>query len=401
MKKKLSVIAVLATLSAGAYAADAPAASNAPTLSQVLDASGISLSGYMDFAYNSMNTTGLFVSAPAGPLPGGVAGNSRIFDTPGATQGKNFSAFNLQQAAVIISKQPKEGFGGYVNVTAGEDAATIASAGLGANTSVHAADLTQAYASYATGGLTVIGGKFATLAGAELITTPSNTNYSRAWMFGWGPYTHTGVRATYVINDKATVIAGVNNGFDQVYATTGTRTSEVSVVLAPVSMFSLALTNYHGKEITNAAIAGTRNYTDVVATLNATDKLNFVADYANGKQDNASLPSGAIGQAKWKALALYGNYHFTDTSRVSVRHENFDDPDGYRSNLTTGPNLTGLPLGQKLKANTLTFGYAPAKNMEVRLEARYDWSTQAAFLKADGTGAKNQTSYAVETVYQF
>ena len=111
MIKKLSVIAVLATLSAGAYAADAPA----PTLSQVLDASGISLTGYMDMAYNSMNTTGLFVNAPTGPIPGGMAGNSRIFDTPGATQGKDFSAFNMQQAAVIIAKQPKEGLGGYVN----------------------------------------------------------------------------------------------------------------------------------------------------------------------------------------------------------------------------------------------------------------------------------------------
>ncbi len=386
MKKKLSVTAVLATLSAGAFAADAPA--SVPTLSQVLDASGVSISGYMDMAYNSMNTTGLFVNAPAGPVVGGMPGNSRIFDTPGATQGKNFGAFNLQQAAVIISKLPKEGVGGYINVTAGEDAPTVASNGLGTTN----ADLTQAYVSYATGNLTVIGGKFATLAGAELITSPSNKNYSRAWMFGWGPYTHTGVRATYVINDKVTVIAGVNNGFDQVYATTGQRTSELSVVLAPVSMFSLAVTNYHGREVTNAVTgqAGTRNYTDVVATVNATDKLNFVADYANGKQDNAAVAAGGTGQAKWKALALYGNYQFTDAWRLSLRHENFDDPDGYRSG-----------IAQKLKSNTLTVGYALAKNFEVRLETRYDWSNQAAFLKADGTGTRNQTSYAVETVYQF
>lgn len=403
MRKKLSVIAVLAALSASAYA-DTPAGASAPavpTLSQVLDASGITMSGYLDFAYNTMNTTGLFVNAPTGPLSGGVAGNSRIFDTPGATQGKDFSAFNLQQAAIIIAKQPKEGFGGYVNVTAGEDAATIASAGLGSNTSVHAADLTQAYASYATGNLTVIGGKFATLAGAELITSPSNKNYSRAWMFGWGPYTHTGVRATYVVNDKLTVIGGINNGFDQVYATTGQRTSELSVVVTPLSLLSLALTNYHGKEISNAGLAGTRNYTDAIATINATDKLNFVADYANGKQDNANLPTGAIGQAKWKSLAMYANYQFTDMWRASYRHENFDDPDGYRSNLTTGPALTGLPLGQNLKSNTLTVGYAPAKNLEIRAEARYDWSTQAAFLMANGAGRSNQTSYAVETVYQF
>lgn len=402
MKSKFPVVAVLAAFTGSVYAdnnADPPVP--APTLSHVLDASGISLSGYMDVAYNKMNSTGLFVNAPAGPLSGGVAGNSRIFDTPGATQTKDFSAFNLQQAAITVSKLPKQGAGGYVNITAGQDAATIASSGLGSNTSVHSADLTQAYASYASGSLTVIGGKFATLAGAEVITSPSNKNYSRAWMFGWGPYTHTGVRATYVINDKVTVIAGVNNGFDQAISTTGTRTSEVSLVLAPVSLFSLALTNYHGKEMTNAGLAGTRNYTDAIATLNATDKLSFIADYALAKQDNANLPTGTIGQAKWKALALYANYQFTDAWRASYRHENFDDPDGYRSNLTTGLNLTGTPLGQKLKSNTLTVGYAVDKTLELRAEGRYDWSSQAAFLQSNGTGRSNQTSYAVEAVYQF
>jgi Putative beta-barrel porin-2, OmpL-like. bbp2 len=386
MKIKLSVMAVLATLSAGAYAADAPV----PTLSQVLDASGISLTGYTDVAYSKMNTTGLFVGAPAGPIVGGMAGNSRIFDTQGATQGKDYSGFSLHQAAFTLSKQPKEGVGGLVNVTAGEDAATVASNGLGANTSAHSADLTQAYMSYATGGLTVIGGKFATLAGAELITSPSNSEYSRAWMFGWGPYTHTGVRATYVINDKVTVIGGVNNGFDQAYATTGTRTSELSLVLAPVSMFTLAVTNYHGKEVAATATGGTRNYTDVLATLNATDKLNFVADYANAWQDNANTAAGTIGRAKWKALALYANYQLTDAVKLSYRHEGFNDPDGYRSG-----------IAQNLKSNTIDVGYQVAKPLLLRAELRKDTSSVASFQKADGTGTNSQTSFALESIYTF
>ena len=388
MKLKLTVLATLAALSGGAYAADAPV----PTLSQVLDASGISLSGYMDFAYNKMNSTGLFVNSAAGPITGGMPGNSRIFDTQDATQGKDYSSFEMHQAAVIISKLPKQGFGGYVNITAGQDAPTVASAGLGTTN----ADLTQAYASYTSGNLTVIGGKFATLAGAELITSPSNSEYSRAWMFGWGPYTHTGVRATYVVNSMVSVIAGVNNGFDQVYATTGARTAEFSLALAPSSMFSLAITNYHGHEM--AASEGTRNYTDVLATVNATSQLNFVADYANATQENANLPDGTVGKAKWKALALYANYHINDQWVASYRHETFDDPDGYRSNLATGG---GTPIGQTLKSNTLDVGYSPAKSFEIRAEVRKDTSSQQAFLLADGTGSDSQTSYSLETIYQF
>lgn len=368
-------------------AADAPTNMNmpTPTVSDILDASGITVSGYLDVAYNKMNSTGLFVNAGAGPLSGGVAGNSRILDTPGATQGQKFSSFNLHQAALIVSKMPKEGAGGYLNLTAGQDAATIASVGLGTSN----LDVTQAYASYATGALTIIGGKFATLAGAELITTPSNKNYSRAWMFGWGPYTHTGARATYVASDKITLIAGVNNGWDQVISTTPTKTTELGLILTPFSMFSLATTYYHGKEIGAAPVSaiGTRKYLDMIGTITVSDKLNFVFDYANGRQNDAV----AVGsQAKWNALALYANYQVNDTWRASYRHEGFNDKNGFRSGLV-----------QKLASNTATVGYAVAENMELRGEVRLDKSTINAFLQNDSTAKKNQTSYAVQAVYKF
>ena len=356
-------------------AANAPANMNmpAPTVSDILDASGITVSGYLDVAYNKMNSTGLFVSP-------GV--NSRILDIPGATATHKFSSFNLHQAALIVSKMPKEGAGGYLNLTAGQDAPTIASVGLGTSN----LDVTQAYASYATGALTVIGGKFATLAGAELITTPSNKNYSRAWMFGWGPYTHTGARATYVASDKITLIAGVNNGWDLVTSpNTSTKTTELGLILAPFSMFSLATSYYHGKE-TGAAV-GTRKYLDMIGTITVSDKLNFVFDYANGRQNDAV----AVGsQAKWNALALYANYQVNDTWRASYRHEAFDDKNGFRSGLV-----------QKLASNTATVGYAVAENMELRGEVRLDKSDMDAFLQNDGTAKKNQTSYGVQAVYQF
>ena len=402
LKKNIHLFAAcLLVVPAAAMAKD-----KTPTISDVLDASGISMTGYFDIAYNSMNSTGLFVNAPAGPIVGGMAGNSHIFDTQGATQGKNYSAFNLQQLAMIIAKQPKQGFGGYVNVTAGQDAATVASSGLGTNTSSHSFDLTQAYASYATGPLTVIAGKFATLAGAELITSPSNFNYTRAWMFGWGPYTHTGVRATYVANDMVTLIAGVNNGFDQVNSATNGKTAELGIDITPNGMFSLATSYYKGKGMMSAT-PGTGSYLDVVGTVNATSRLTLVADYADAKQDNATLTGTGVlsgsnilnGQilaanttvnAKWHSLALYANYHITDQWRVAYRNENFDDPDGFRSGIS-----------QRLKSNTVTVGYSPVKNLELRGEVRFDKSSTNAFLQSDGTGKNSQHTLALDAVYQF
>ena len=153
-KKKL-----LATAVAGAFvlpgivlAADPPKPA-VPTLDQILDASGISLNGYIDAGYEYSNKTP----------------SDRVFDN-------NQNSFDLHQAGLTIAKQPKDGFGGLVNVTAGSDAQLIHSAPVESSKF----DLTQAYLQYATGALTVIGGKFTTLAGSEVIASPSNNNFSRS-----------------------------------------------------------------------------------------------------------------------------------------------------------------------------------------------------------------------------
>ncbi len=394
LHRKLLNSLILAAL-AGPCIAMADTSQSTPTLSDVLGASGISMTGYLDFAYNDMNSTGLFLNPN-----GTVGGNSHIFDTPtGATSAtKNYSSFNFQQFGVTFSKAPKEGFGGLVNLTLGEDAMQTASWGLGGNSNNtnHVADLTQAYGSYATGPLTVIAGKFATLAGAEVITSPLNSNYTHAWMFGWGPYTHTGVRATYVASDMLTLIGGVNNGFDTVTSPTGGKTLELGATITPSSLFSLASSYYRGKGMLNtwppSTTIGMGNYWDTIGTINATDKLNFVIDYANASQNGVNIqPTGAIGQAKWNSLALYANYHFTDQWRISYRNENFDDKDGYRSG-----------IAQRLKSNTMTVGYAPTKNFELRGEIRQDKSSDpTAFLQTNGAGKGSQMTYALDGVYQF
>src|SRR6266700_442288 len=153
-----------------------------PTLDKVLEASGISVSGYIDAGYTHSDRnveTGF---------------STRVFDSQN-------NSFVLHQLGVSISKQPKQGFGGVVNFTAGRDAEVINS--FGATTSQ--VDLTQAYAQYARGPLTLIAGKFVTLQGTEVIWSPTNPNISRSILFGAIPFTHTGVRATWALSDAASL----------------------------------------------------------------------------------------------------------------------------------------------------------------------------------------------------
>ncbi|MGH8679610.1 MAG: porin [Burkholderiales bacterium] len=377
LKQEVLIAGMLAAAFAApvvALAEDPPAKPVVPTLDQVLGASGMSLSGYIDAAYSHLSGTGLFTSGTA----------DRVFDTEP-------NSFNLHQAAITVAKQPKEGFGGVVNLIAGKDAQVIHSFDGGTSSNF---DVTQAYAQYAKGPLTVIAGKYVTNAGAEVINSTSDVNYSRSILFGYAiPFTHTGLRATYAVNDMLSVFGGVNNGWDDVKDTNKQKTLELGLSVTPIKSLTIAAVDYAGTErvggLTASGPEGKRNILDLVATFTATDKLSFVLNYDYGSQDNASTVT-PNGKAKWSGLAGYANFQFTDTWRLSVRGEYFNDKDGYRTGVV-----------QKWKEGTVTLAYLPAKYVEIRGEVRGDRSDVASFMKSDGTASKSQASYGLEAIYKF
>src|SRR3984893_2058509 len=390
MPFRIALLCLLALGVRGAYAEDAAKAAEttqplAPTLSEMLTASGVDVHGYVDTAYSYLSGMGIFTS--------GVA--NRVFDTEP-------NSFNLHQAALTVDYQPKEGFGGLVNLTAGRDARVIAS--LGESTSNF--DVTQAFVQYAHGPLTIIGGKFVTLAGAEVINSTLDTNYSRSILFGYAiPFSHTGARLTYAASDQLSVIVGVNNGWDQLQDQYQQKTAELGVWFVPHKLFSLAVQGYSGVEqvsggaFIGAGTHGVRALVDAVGTYNATSQLTFILNVDWGQQENVtSLVNGTSIKAKWDGAAAYANYQVNDQWRLSVRAEYFDDKDGYRTGVI-----------QKWKEATLTLAYLPTKFIELRGEVRYDKSDSGAFVKdstflsgTPGAGVTdNQTSVGVEAVYKF
>lgn len=369
-----AVVAALATgFASTAVAADEPAA---PTLGSVLAASGVTVSGFVDVAYSRLSGDGVFTNGAA----------NRVNDSQ-----KN--GFSLQQATLNIAYQPASGFGAFASFTTGNDADVIHSY----DQTTSKFDITQAYVQYAGSGVTVIAGKFGTLAGAEVIPSTGNTNYSRSILFAYEPFTHTGVRATFTPTDKVTLYAGVNNGWDQIKDTNTAKTVELGVGFAPMKGLSLSVYGYSGKELVNGPGSGapdaTRSLIAFVGNWAVTDALTLVLSYDAGKQKDAILNGlgRPIGDAKWTGIAGYVNYAFSDQWRLSVRAEQFDDKDGYRTGFV-----------QKWKEVTATVGYAPSKSMELRFEVRRDTSNEDVFSKDDGADVSdNQSSVAVQALYKF
>ncbi len=362
-----------------AFAADdpAPAAPTAPSLSDVLTASGLTVNGYIAASYYHSNGY---------PSTNEFNSNIHQFDV-------NHDSFQLDQAGLQVGYQPKQGFGGYIDLIAGDDAKILHYAEDGNTTSF---DVRQAYLQYATGAFTIMAGKFVTLAGAEVINPTLNTNYSRSLLFfDSEPLTHTGVRATYALSDTLTFTGGINNGWNTTSTSYGSKTGELGVSWIPNKIFSIASAAYFGK---NPAFDGEKTLIDVVATFNATSQLTFILNF---DWDNQKFHDDTLSSASWNAMALYANYAFNDQWRVSVRGEYLDDKDGF---------VTGYH--QTLKEATVTFGYAPVKSFEVRAEVRYDRAQAAPdgsdyFLRAlsyaegSATFSNSLTGIAIQGVYKF
>ncbi|HET8730138.1 MAG TPA: outer membrane beta-barrel protein [Moraxellaceae bacterium] len=350
-----------AILGVTALAGSAQAAT--PTLKDVLGASGITASGYVDAAYTSFDTD-------AGSF------STNYFDS------SSRQTFEIKQASVTFASQPAEGFGALVNVTGGNDAQFIHSAG----GSTADFDLTQAFVQYATGNLTVMGGKFVTLAGAEVIAPTGNTNISRSMGFlNALPFTHTGVRVSYAPAKTVTLYAGVNNGWDQATDSNNGKTLELGVSVTPADILSAGLYAYRGDE--GVAPAHTLTLIDAVVTIKPVAPLAIVLNY-----DTDTLSDGlAPGQdASWSALSGYLNYQFTDKLRTSLRVEQFDDKDGFKFGAADN----------KIMGYTLTVGYAPETNFELRGEVRQDQADKKVYTK-DGSATDTQTYFAVEGLYKF
>ena len=232
----------------------------------------------------------------------------------------------------------------------------------------------------------------------------SAANITRSIGFYFGPYTHTGARVTYAANSQLSLIAGLNNGWDQQESANGSsKTVELGVALNPSDKVSwltqsyIGDASYNGGNFPGVGAGGVSNRTivDSVLTVKPTAKLSLVADGTYGHQ------AGADGNAaySWNILAGYVNYQWTDMWRTSLRLETFSDPSGIKlASLTP----TGAPVKRRNEA-TFTVGYAPTAHVELRGELRNDWASKKFDTETDSTTASktNYMTAAFEALYKF
>ncbi len=368
-----------------------------------------SISGYGDVGYTSASNASS-ANTGTGPLSdaNGKLITGRVFDND--NNQIQFHNFNVKAAYA-----PQMGIGATVEYSFGEDADIIHSYPQNLQSPANEVDLTQAYASYVGGPFTLIAGKFETLAGAEVIESPSDLNISRSILFGYAvPFTHTGVRLTYAATGSLNVIVGGNQGWDTTKTISANNdvnavTAEYGIAWNPSKVFSLTAQGYTGpvpQGSANPATIGVYGYaqpvrtlTDFVATYHFSPALTFTlnGDIANQNRTAVFDRTGnylGIGTVSWDGVALYASYT-KGLWTLTGRGEYFADNGGYRTANALGAATRDWEEG------TGTLAYAPNNNLIFRAEYRYDTSSNQYFLSGTSTPTFNNGGFGLEAIVKW
>lgn len=259
-------------------------------------------------------------------------------------------------------------------------------------------DVQQAFLSYivpAGRGVRIDAGKFVTHIGYEVIERydGSNDNQSRGLLFGYAePFTHTGLRVSYPVNERVAAQVLVVNGWDDARDNNSGKSIGAQLAVAPSPRVALTASYIGGPEQENNN-SNLRQLLDLVAGVKATPALTLTANYDYGAEAAVTLPGtagGGVRDSTWQGLAGYARYALSGRAAVTVRGEWFDDPQGARTGFV-----------QTLKEITLTPEFRPRPSLVIRGDLRRDWSEKAVFELADGRFGRSQLTASINALFVF
>lgn len=244
----------------------------------------------------------------------------------------------------------------------------------------------QAYITYSPiADLKLTAGSFATHVGYELVDPYLNRNYSMSYMFSYGPFFHTGLKADYAIG-KSGFMIGIANPTDLKSANFSRKFLIGQYSLAPNDNVSIYV-NYQGGTFDGDTKI---NQVDAVVTGAISDK--FSVGYNGTVQAVKSRGvNGKFGSAdNWWGSAVYLNVDPTETFGLTLRTEYFDNKKGVIGALPSS-SIVETTLSANFKIHGFTF--IP--------ELRLDNAKENAFIKRSGQMQKTTVSGLMAAIYKF
>ena len=285
---------------------------------------------------------------------------------PGTSFG-NLPGFALGMANVIFSYEgEKSGF--VADLVVGPRGADAVFNSTGSSNIVN-----QLYAYYnVSDNFTLTLGNFNTFLGYEVISPVANFNYTTSYMFSYGPFSHTGIKADFSLSDNVSLMLGLLNSTDM---TESQPIGEDFMIGAQLGLYGQYI-NYLGGG--NAGVS----QIDFTGGLDLTESL-YLGLNATSYSDDSDV--------EFSGVALYPQYAFSDAFALGARFEAFSenglaaiDADGGEAD-NTSFTLTG----------SFTEG-----NLIIKPEIRIDSASGQFYTNADGS-TDGLSTFILAAIYSF
>jgi hypothetical protein len=285
------------------------------------------------------------------------------------------NVFSIQQAALVVDGAPDVAagrrYGLRLDLQFGQATETVQGNPVNEPRPDPYRYVWQAYGTYVfpltARGLQADFGKFASMLGYETNYAKDDQAFSRAYLFNFLPFYHSGLRLTLPVNDKVSVLYMLTNGVQQTEDFNDFKSNHFAAIVKPVSQVTWTVNYYFGQEQPDAGAPqgpdGFFKVFDTYFTVTPNSALtlgldvNYVTNEVN-KTDSALSLQG---------LGAYARYQVTSPAALGVRYERLDDE-----------GLFG-GIDQVLQELTATAEYKLADGFLVRGEFRRDWSNQLFF----------------------
>jgi hypothetical protein len=289
------------------------------------------------------------------------------------------NTFGIQQAAFVVDAAPDVEAGRRYGLRAdlqwGQATETVQGSPANEPRPEVYRNLWQVYGTYlfpvGPSGLQTDFGKFASILGYETNYAKDNQAFSRAYLFNFLPFYHSGLRVTYPVSDKVSVLYMLTNGIQQTEDFNDFKSNHVAAIVKPAAPVTWTINYYFGQEQPDPSTAAGRvdapdgffRVFDTYLTYAATSDLTLGAD-VNYVTNEVTTDSESL---SLQGIAAYARYQINAPVGVGVRYERLDDE-----------GLFG-GVDQLLQEVTLTTEYKLADGFLVRGEFRRDWSNESFF----------------------
>ncbi len=312
---------------------------------------------------------------PTFSVSGSIDTYFRSADYAPGTSFANLPGFALGMANVILSYEgEKSGFvADFVYGPRGVEAV------FNSNGSSNIVNQLYAYLNVSDN-FTLTLGNWNTFLGYEVISPTANFNYSTSYMFSYGPFSHTGIKADFTLSEKTSLMLGIMNQTD---FTEGNFDSEGSLggIIFDKYMYGAQL-----------GISG--QYLNLLAGDGYT-QIDFTGGFDLSESFFLGINATSAdidGVGKFSGVALYPQYAFSESFSLGLRGEIFNDDTGILDDVGG--------VDQDNTSFTITGSYTSG-NLTIKPEIRVDSGSGVFYQTGLTEFDDNLASFVLAAIYAF